>query len=143
MRSGFSVLAVAALVSMAGCTTAPPRFERPIDGSRIIGRPTVTHQLPSTLKVVRDGGFYGGGVDLLITLNGQKLALLGQSESVSVLVDPGEHQLAVVTDTALTLYKPMESDFVAKPGQVLLFRVGLEAMHRPVLRRDRAGESSP
>lgn len=116
------LLLIATLAAVCvGCATAPP--QRPTAAAHVYDLPAVTSAAPARVQIVRDAGF-GGWVNL--SLNGRKIASLGEGEFVEFALDPGEHQLSTIAANLAVLRTPTVLGITLVPNQQAAYRVGFD-----------------
>ena len=136
MRSHLPLLVIVAIA--AGCATYSPAPEEvvPVPASQIHALPVVTSANPARITVIRDFGFPGSAVLFHLSLDGARLASLDRGERLEFEVDPGEHQLSVIPTDYFGGHKPTVVDAIWRPGQRVLYRVGMSGNMVPSLIRD-------
>ena len=118
------------ILLLAGCATEPTPIAAalPAPPSRVLAPTLVAGQQSSTLTVVADRGSYMATSNVLVKLDGVRVATLKEGEMASFQIAAGERQISADYDWNLGQKKPKMAEFIAQPGQRIVFRVGFESI---------------
>lgn len=119
------LLAAAAIVATAGCSTTPVATNdaTPVPLARVSNQ-MVLDPGPSkgTLIIKRDSGFGGSACNLRVFLNGGAVAELSTSEKITMYVTEGEHMVAAEA-TGICGGKLTEARAVVNKTRPAVFRL--------------------
>lgn len=126
-RSHFFALAL--LISVVGCATVTPQADQVIAAP---AQRVLALQAPgeATLVVTRDAGFFGGGCDEAVFVDGVKVARLRPRERAQFGVSAGAHVLGVgstgrgLCDAPDNARREIDAQF--SPGQVRMFHTSVQ-----------------
>lgn len=134
--AGTSILA-ATLLACTTATQVPTANElSPAPKAQIYPQLAPTHENAATITVVRDVGFTASLVHFHVAVDGIPVVALAPGEYFSFLVDPGDHQLSVIPTNVFAQRKPTALAATWRPGQQVLYRVGMDANMAVTLMRD-------
>lgn len=130
------LMAVAALLALAGCSTTPPPDNRVKEAPKDQYMASLPRTPESaTLKFIRDEGFIGSAAFIYLMVDGEDVAKINVAESVELPVDPGTHQVCGQL-RAIAAGKPICIDVALKPKQLVLIRPGIDINSGLVMYRD-------
>jgi len=101
MRKLFLMGLLAILVTaLTGCATTATRMDqtRPVTSDRILAYQLNDESHTSTITIIRDQGFIGGGCYIYLYIDGILAGKVDVGEIASFYVTPGEHLLKVTQD---------------------------------------------
>jgi hypothetical protein len=81
-------LAIALVLLLSGCATEPPKNPVPVQALAYQNRPSGEY---ATVTVVRDSGYMGSYCYVNFYIDGQIVAKLDTSQSITIYVPAGEH----------------------------------------------------
>ena len=118
------------ILVLAGCATEPTPIATALSAppSRISAPALAAGQQSSKLTVVADRGSYMATSNLLVKLDGVLVATLKEGEMASFEIAAGEHQISADFDWNHGRQKPKTAEFIARPSQRIVFRVGFESV---------------
>ena len=136
----YTLLAVVCLL-VASCATAPvPLAERrTVPHDRVFAAALLTPSREGTAQftLVRDRGYTASGAGIDVFIDGQRVARLATSESVSIYATPGRHFLGARFSYGPVA--PAEREFFADPQRSLTVRVFTEAYSSSIDLRPESG----
>lgn len=118
---------ILAALTMTGCATEAvlPSQAKQAPSERLLKYQEQIQGANSTLIVVRDKGFLGGGCYMGVYLNNEKSAILDPGEKATFYLNPGEWNIAMKGEGKVCIADeiPVGRDIQLKEGQTKAVRL--------------------
>ncbi|WP_243295297.1 hypothetical protein [Geothrix mesophila] len=135
-----AIMATLMLCSV-GCalptTSVRKQLAKPVPQERILAQDLATPNDSRTEKVliIRDSGFMGSGLNLIVFINKKPVAVLKPEEMVEFFLAPGKYMASVDAKNKVFNENPGESEIEIRKGEANNFRLRLIPGDEPRITR--------
>ncbi len=124
----YLLFAAAALLSACSTNAIRPQDAKATPPERVYSPLTRASLKEPNVTIVRDSGFYGSGLNIHLSLNGQKLATMDAGEKLELRLQPDTYVFGVLP--SITLGSVLERSIETKieSEKKYFFRIMIEDM---------------